>query len=390
MEITGAPHASTTPDVEAARPTGVLELTHSPPYLTQPAGGPGTQLSWVGLDHAPADTTLITAITDFVDHAGIDHAHIDGHSHIDLTEVPHVARAIADADGLLAEWSAMATVAAHGLTLARVVEPDVDALTILAASDTPLADDVDALTWGVFAAEGRGRRLEAHHTDRGWELTGSKPWCSLAHRLDRALVTAWTSAQSRRLFAIDLTRPDVTVGDDPWVARGLVTVESPSITCQQTPATPVGDDGWYLRRPGFAEGGIRVAAIWFGAAVGLGRTLRDASARPDLDQIGCLHLGAVDSALYAARCVLRDAAMRVSWPDTDPWVVALHARRAVREAAEDVLRHTHHALGPTPLVRDEQHAARVADLTVYLRQEHAERDAAALGSRVHDGKGLVL
>ncbi|HEY2199001.1 MAG TPA: acyl-CoA dehydrogenase, partial [Mycobacterium sp.] len=33
-----------------------------------------------------------------------------------------------------------------------------------------------------------------------------------------------------------------------------------------------------------------------------------------------------------------------------------------------------------PLCLDEQHARAVADLTVYVRQSHAERDLAALGS----------
>ena len=41
-----------------------------------------------------------------------------------------------------------------------------------------------------------------------------------------------------------------------------------------------------------------------------------------------------------------------------------------------------HALGPAPLTGDEDHARRVADLTVYLRQHHAERDLARQGEQV--------
>ena len=41
-----------------------------------------------------------------------------------------------------------------------------------------------------------------------------------------------------------------------------------------------------------------------------------------------------------------------------------------------------HALGPGPLAMDAEHAARVADLTLYVRQHHAERDLAALGRLV--------
>ena len=40
------------------------------------------------------------------------------------------------------------------------------------------------------------------------------------------------------------------------------------------------------------------------------------------------------------------------------------------------------ALGAGPLGHDEAHGRRVADLTVYLRQHHAERDLAQLGTLV--------
>ena len=43
------------------------------------------------------------------------------------------------------------------------------------------------------------------------------------------------------------------------------------------------------------------------------------------------------------------------------------------------------ALGAGPLAHDREHATRVADLTVYLRQHHGERDLAALGATLRDG-----
>jgi len=42
------------------------------------------------------------------------------------------------------------------------------------------------------------------------------------------------------------------------------------------------------------------------------------------------------------------------------------------------------ALGAGPLSHDEAHSRRVADLTVYLRQHHAERNLAELGALVAD------
>jgi hypothetical protein len=53
-----------------------------------------------------------------------------------------------------------------------------------------------------------------------------------------------------------------------------------------------------------------------------------------------------------------------------------------RWAATDVLTRTGRALGAGPLGHDEAHSRAVADLTVYLRQHHAERDLARLGELV--------
>jgi hypothetical protein len=57
----------------------------------------------------------------------------------------------------------------------------------------------------------------------------------------------------------------------------------------------------------------------------------------------------------------------------------LRVRAVVADAAERTLRQVGHALGPAPLAFDEEHARRVADLELYLRQHHAERDLARLG-----------
>jgi hypothetical protein len=45
-----------------------------------------------------------------------------------------------------------------------------------------------------------------------------------------------------------------------------------------------------------------------------------------------------------------------------------------------------HALGPAPLAQETEHARRVADLELYVRQHHAERDEAALGRKIISGE----
>lgn len=274
-------------------------------------------------------------------------------------------------------WAALASVAAVDLTVARTLEPHLDALAILDQAGVPVAPG----TWGVFAAEGPGDPLRAEPCETSYVLDGRKHWCSLAAVLDRGLISARVG-EERQLFDVDLTRPGVTPVPGTWVARGLTAVDSGPVDFVDVPARAVGAPGWYLERPGFAWGGIGVAAVWFGGAVGVARRmLASASSRPP-DQVALMHLGAVDAQLHAARCVLEQAAYAVDAGEltgADGWRAALRVREVVALAAEDVLRRAAHGLGPGPLATDEGHARRVADLELYLRQWHAERDQAALG-----------
>lgn len=272
------------------------------------------------------------------------------------------------------------------LQVARAVEPHLDALAVLHELGDPTVPERS--TWGVFAAEGVDMRLTGSlKRSSTWTLAGTKPWSSLAEHLSHALITAWVGDE-RRLFAVDLRQSHVFAGADPWVARGLPDVRSASLRFEDALATPVGEPGWYLRRDGFAWGGIGVAAVWYGGAVGVARTLRAQAETREPDQIGQQHIGAVDEALHAARAVLSEAATMIDEGHArgdDGALLALRARNVVVAAAEEVLRRADHALGPAPLVRDEQHAARVADLHLYLRQHHAERDQATLGRRLMRG-----
>lgn len=275
-------------------------------------------------------------------------------------------------------WELLATVASSDLTVARVLEPHLDALAI--ASQVGLLVDPET-AWGVFAAEGPGVAVTASQDGDGWRLNGTKPWCSLAGVLDRALITAHTDG-NRRLFAIDLRDAGVSVAEGGWVARGLAAVRSGSMELTDVPADPVGDDGWYLTRPGFAWGGMGVAAVWFGGAVALARSLVAHLKGREPDQLGLAMLGETDVLLDSCRAVLAAAAGDVDSGSGDPAITAQRVRSTVSAAAERIITTVGHAMGPAPLALDEEHARRVADLTLYLRQDHAERDLARLGSKL--------
>ncbi|MGZ5406145.1 MAG: hypothetical protein ACXWDL_15955, partial [Nocardioides sp.] len=173
-------------------------------------------------------------------------------------------------------WGTLATLGALDLQLARAVEPHLDALAILAEADAAGHDvpTVPGAAWGVYAAEGPGVRLVATSEADEWRLSGTKPWCSLADRVSHALVTAWVDDERRGLFAVDLGQRSVaTDRPEKWHARGLRDVVSLSVEMDGARATPVGPPGWYLERDGFAWGGMGVAAVWYGGAVGVARRL---------------------------------------------------------------------------------------------------------------------
>lgn len=279
--------------------------------------------------------------------------------------------------------SSLATLGSVDLTTARTVEPHWDAVAILEQAAAPAPKGA---TWGVYAASPPGTRLAARRDDAGgWLVTGAKPWCSLADRVSHALVTADLDDGPAGLFAVDLRAAGVSVDPGAWAPRGLRDVTTSTVTFDAVPASPVGAPGWYLDRPGFAWGGIGVAAVWFGGAAALAGALWAAARTRPPDQVALMHLGTCDVSLHATLLGLRDAAAAIDAGRADGAAGRLLAARVRAQAAvcaEQVLSTVGHALGPAPLAMDAVHAARVADLTLYVRQHHAERDLAALGRLV--------
>jgi len=280
-------------------------------------------------------------------------------------------------------WRLLAEVAGQDLTAGRILEAHSDALAILAEFGEREPDGV----WGVFAAEAPAVRLDARTDNERMLLHGTKPWCSLAGHLDHALVTAHVGHQ-RGLFAVDLHQSSVRV-EPPfgWVARGLRNVPSGPVHFDATPARAIGGPGWYLARPGFAWGAIGVAACWYGGASALAAALRAACAKRG-GELSALHVGTVEVLLHGAAASLLDASRQVdagAATGAAGELLALRVRGTVAAAVERIIVQVGHALGPMPLAFDEEHARRVADLQLYVRQHHAERDLATLGRLVLDG-----
>jgi alkylation response protein AidB-like acyl-CoA dehydrogenase len=292
-------------------------------------------------------------------------------------------------------WELLASVTAVDVAAGRILEPHLDAAAILAqAREAPQAGTATFEgTWGVFAAEAPGLRLTASGADGGVVLNGSKPWCSIAAQLDHAVLTAHLDGGGRAAFAVDLHAAGVSFADPGWTSLGLREVPSGTVHFDAVPAVPLGDEGWYYRRPGFAWGGIGVAACWLGGAVAVARSFQASLAQAadrgrDPDQLALAHLGEIDRTLtgllqYLARTAAKVDAGQLSGPGA--WSEALRVRGSVAAGVERVQALVSQNLGPGPLAFDGRYGKRMADLSLYVRQHHAMRDDAQLGALTFKG-----
>ncbi|MFY0727226.1 acyl-CoA dehydrogenase [Pseudomonas sp. NFX15] len=282
----------------------------------------------------------------------------------------------------LERWRALAKIAGCDLALVKLFEGHTDALAILAELEPGQASPSGC--WGVWAAEPPFARVTI--SDRQQDqvyLQGRKAWCSGAALLDGALVTAWDEQQRPQMVAVQLQQPAIRISDEGWQAVGMGSSASLDVMFDGAVGRCIGAPGEYLSRPGFWQGGGGIAACWYGAACGLAHYLREHCTKPHHDVHADVHLGAVEVALGAAAASLRETA---NWIDCNPGQSAEIAVRRVRAQVEvavhEVLAHVGRALGATPFCRNSHFARLAADLPVFLRQSHAEKDLAALGELI--------
>jgi alkylation response protein AidB-like acyl-CoA dehydrogenase len=279
----------------------------------------------------------------------------------------------------LERFQRLAEVGGHDLGLCKLYEGHTDALAIirqLGGAPTP------ASTWGMWAAEPPQARVRVSAQGQRVALNGRKAWCSGAAVLSHALLTAWDEQDRQQLVAVALDQPGVVITDQGWQAVGMGATGSVEVLFEGAEAQAIGKPGDYLQRPGFWQGGIGIAACWYGAAQSIAEYLRRHCALRE-EPHALAHLGAVDSALQGAAEVLRASALAIdAAPLDDAELLARRARAVVEHAAEQVIQHVGRALGAGPYCRDRQFARLIADLPVFLRQSHAERDLAALGQKL--------
>lgn len=284
-------------------------------------------------------------------------------------------------------WSALRDWGRQDLVLARLAEGHTDAVAILAeAGRVPVSDSL----YGVWAARsGPGLRL------RDGRLSGTLRFCSGAHDLDRALVVA-DGDHGPQLVDVGVRGPAVHPVEGSWQPLGMAESDSADVhfdglalndTALDDTAVAesglVGPPGFYTDRAGFWRGGAGVAAVWLGGAMGVLDDVHDWLHEHGADAHAHAHLGALHVAVESTEALLRRTACAI---DAHPDARHQRAVGVVRASAEHtgrtVLDVAPRLFGASGLCRDRRIPQRLADLEVYIRQHHGQRDLASLGEQL--------
>ena len=281
----------------------------------------------------------------------------------------------------VARWAALARWGRADLPLGRLAEGHTDAVAILrelGARPHPHA------CYGVWAARPGGIGAELGGDPR--RLTGTVRFCSGARDLDRALVVA-AAPEGMRLVDLALDQPGVRPVEGSWAAPGMRASDTLDVVFDDVPVPDdalVGPPDSYLSRPGFWWGGGGVAAVWLGGAAGV---LDDVLPFVGADPHRLAHVGALHAELQAVDALLVRTAETIDADPTDAHRTAVWTARAAAEhLCRSVLDRAPLAGGAAGLAGSATLGPRLADLQVFIRQHHGERDLAALGAAVAEGR----
>jgi alkylation response protein AidB-like acyl-CoA dehydrogenase len=178
-----------------------------------------------------------------------------------------------------------------------------------------------------------------------------------------------------------LDQDRVVAHPDSWQADGMAASDTMEVSLHGARVDRViGGPGWYTARPGFAAGGGGVAAVWCGGAVGLLEGTLAHARHAGADPHGLAHIGELHALLVAAHALLHATADELdARPEADHGLALATVRGAVEHACRAVIDRIPRVLGPGSWSGDGRLAGQLADLQMYLRQHHGERDYAELG-----------
>jgi hypothetical protein len=282
-------------------------------------------------------------------------------------------------DGLL---SALAEVGTVDLCLARLVEGHADALRIFdQAGARPGAG-----SYGVWASRSAGTGLRATPTASGWTLEGELRFASGIGLIDRCLVSA-VVGDHHLLFDVDLDAhaDDLDVDESSWNTVVMDATRSFTVrVCLQVAGRcQVGGTDFYLSRPGFAIGGLGVAAVWAGGAMQVVDAVVEGlrAFTPTVHQQR--RLGLMAQAVWTAETAVSSTAAALdAFPPDRIGAEIDRARTAVVLGCDTVLQHAAVVVGAGGLSTHPRLVRACGDLAIYIRQHHVDAVTSRLGADI--------
>jgi alkylation response protein AidB-like acyl-CoA dehydrogenase len=280
----------------------------------------------------------------------------------------------------------LAETAREDLSLAKLAEAHWDAVAILAEAGRTAEPDT---LYAVWASEIAGQAIRLERADGGYEISGSKPFCSGLGIVDRALITV--GIPDPRLVEVDLrNNPDqISMDLDVWKAEAFRKTQTGAITFRELKLSQdslVGVPGWYLERPGFWHGACGPGACWAGGVAGL-LDFSLASKRDDAHTLA--HLGAMQASVWGMYSLLKQAGDEIDAAPFDSkaaQIRALQLRHLIEQMGTEILQRFARAYGPYPLSMNQETSLRYQEAGLYMRQSHAERDLGCLGRLIRQSK----
>ena len=267
----------------------------------------------------------------------------------------------------------------HPVSVGRLAEAHTDALAILAEAGRRA--DPDAL-YGVWASQATGEGVLLDLDDHS--LHGTVSFCSGVGIVDRSLLSVVDDVGDPWLVDVGLSpAPTVRWSTGGWGTPALDDTLTGSVTFdghRLDADALVGPPRWYLERAGFWPGACGPAACWAGGAIGL----VDAAERfLGEDRHRTEALGAMRAQAWGLRALLARAGDEIDARRGDPAGAhhrAVALRLLVERGCTGILDRFGQSFGPRPFVSDPEVAQRFADVHLYLRQQHGQRDLVELGT----------
>ena len=220
-------------------------------------------------------------------------------------------------------------------------------------------------------------------------LDGTIRFASGAGVIDRALVPVWLDPETHLL--IDLAVGELPVDRSHWHTPAMQVSQTHTVLVEGllVPTDDVvGEQNFYLGRPGFLPGGVGVAAVWTGGLIRvLDVTVAMLTGRP-VTPAQDFRLGRARLQLVAALTAVRTAGQRLDglWAAAGrrsaPVVaeVCAEARAIVAQAVVAALAEVRTLAGPAGLAFDADLGHALDDLGLYVAQLNNDAESTRLGA----------